>query len=94
MIESADLMLSMVLVMGLFFLVAFEIFALIALLVGGLSDDLALLAYACIVILTAPVWGAILFLVMLWISDWLEQRARARRVAQAKARKLKALIEA
>jgi len=94
MIKSADLMLLRVFTMGLFFLVLFEIFFLVALLLGGLPDEAAWLAYACLAILTSPVWGGILFLGMAWIADWAERKSRARRIARAKARKLKALVEA
>lgn len=71
--------------MGLFFLVLFEIFFLVALLLGGLPDEAAWLAYACLAILTSPVWGGILFLGMAWVADWLDQRARAKRIARCKA---------
>lgn len=91
MIESADLMLLRVLPMGIFFLVIFEIFVLVALLLGGLPDGASVIAYACLAFLTAPVWGGILFLGMAWIADWAERKSRARRIARCKAAKLAAV---
>lgn len=77
MIKSSDLMLLRVVTVGIFFLVAC--------LLGGLFGQHAWIAYLCLSILTAPVWGGILFLGMAWVAGWLEQRARARRIARAKA---------
>lgn len=85
MIKSADLMLLRVLTVGLFFLVLLEIVVLVACLLGGLFGQHAWIAYLCLSILTAPVWGGILFLGVAWVAGWLEQRARARRIARAKA---------
>ena len=88
MIKSAYLMLLRAMAMPLFFLVAFEIFVLVALLLGGLPGDAAIIAYLCLAILTAPVWGGLLVLGIILIVDWSDKRARTKRIARAKAAKL------
>ncbi|MDM5088737.1 hypothetical protein OB947_07355 [Aeromonas bestiarum] len=56
-------------------------------LTGDLSGDMLMICYLIIATITAPVWFAILGMLMLWLSDWLYQRARARRIARCKAAK-------
>ncbi|QXC09886.1 hypothetical protein [Aeromonas sp. FDAARGOS 1408] len=54
---------------------------------GDLSDDMLMVCYLAVVTITAPVWFGGLLMVIAWVADWSEQRARAKRIARRKAAK-------
>lgn len=64
----------------MFFLVLFELLALVAFLAAGnLPFEAQVLCYVLIALLTSPVWGGALLLLGLRISDRSRQRARVKR---------------
>ncbi|EGX6953948.1 hypothetical protein JFQ84_002109 [Aeromonas hydrophila] len=67
-------------VVAMFFLVLFELLALVAFLAAGnLPFEAQVLCYVLIALLTSPVWGGALLLLGLRISDRSRQRARVKR---------------
>ncbi|WP_421185648.1 hypothetical protein [Aeromonas hydrophila] len=73
-------------VVVMFFLVLFELLALVAFLASGnLPYEAQVLCYVLIAALTSPVWGGALLLLGLRFSDRSRQRARDKRRALAKA---------
>ncbi|MFQ2430994.1 hypothetical protein [Aeromonas caviae] len=82
--------------MGFVLLVLFEIFALVALLLGGLPDGAAWVAYFCLAVLTAPVWGLAFVLLVFWVDDVRRNRAREKRrlAKQIEREKLARLLNA
>ncbi|WP_323884013.1 hypothetical protein [Aeromonas caviae] len=54
---------------------------------GDLSDDMLMICYLAVATITAPVWFGILTMGIVWVVDWSEKRARAKRIARCKAAK-------
>ena len=54
---------------------------------GDLSGDMLQLCYFAVAMITAPVWFVGLLMGIVWVADWSEQRARAKRIARCKAAK-------
>ncbi|MGL6503359.1 hypothetical protein ACSZOA_13710 [Aeromonas caviae] len=71
--------------MSLFVLVSLEVVILVSCLLGGVFGQHAWVAYGLIFVLTSPVWAGVIFLVIAWVVDWFDQRARAKRIARCKA---------
>ncbi len=66
-----------------------ELVAFIRLILSGdLSGDMLMICYLAVATITAPVWFGLLMLGIIWLVDWSERRARAKRIARAKAAKL------
>ncbi|MGU5677998.1 hypothetical protein ACV1C4_23255 [Aeromonas hydrophila] len=84
-------------VVAMFFLILFELFALVAFLAAGnLPFEAQVLCYVFIAVLTSPVWGGALLLLGLELSDRNRQRARAKRrlAKQIEREKLAKLLNA
>ncbi|MBW3810549.1 hypothetical protein GOY18_22590 [Aeromonas hydrophila] len=90
MIESADLMLFEVFPVLIFvpvFMLAMLYGFVRLILSGDLSDDMLMVCYLAVATITAPVWFGGLLMGIVWVVDWSEKRARAKRIARCKAAK-------
>lgn len=66
-----------------------ELVAFVHLILSGeLSGNLLMVCYLAVAAITFPVWFGILTMGIVWVVDWSERRARAKRIARCKAAKM------